>query len=140
VGDRCYLEFTFHPKDAPKVREAFCLGEGHEFDPAKDAKGVLVHIEEEANYACRDNREEMAKAGVVFVGSHGDGCEYDGVGFAAFGGRMIEVCHDKGGNIVAAVDPETGKANKRDLELIRAYIAMRRKARKALGIPEKART
>lgn len=89
MGDRCYLTIRVRTKDVPRTREI--LGVDHEYDdPDTDAGDTVWLTNEQANYGLLEARQELAAAGVDFVGWHGEGGSYSPYVFIAFRGEHLE--------------------------------------------------
>lgn len=138
MGDRCSLSMRVLRSDfdAAKYDDYFarpvfvCLGDGQvrtEADRREryvddETPGTVLLEVQEANYAMQDEREEWAKAGLTFQGSHGEGGCYGPGLFVAHGGQLIDV-EALEGRPVAGIDRE-GNAAPKALERIKAYYAL----------------
>jgi hypothetical protein len=63
---------------------------------------------------------ELAKSGIAFRGSHGDGCEYHGMTFAALGGNFAGTPSPQG-ELMVGLDPDTCEASAADLTAARHW-------------------
>ena len=135
MGDRCYLEITLRTKDLRRFNEVTGLGDDwwdQELDaPAGGLIRVAVH---EANYALYSERETAAKAGIPFMGAHGEGGDYAGFTFASIRGAQRESEVNRDGELVLAVDRALKPLN--GTRHIRSYLRKVRAVEKLFGLEE----
>lgn len=129
MGDRCWLSMTFKTSDLPVFEEV--LGKGFWNERDENGDGVTVHVCE-ANYGWYEERLKLAKRGITFWGSHGEGDEYGAATFVAHAGEYeeVEAIHD-GSPVVRVEAP--GIATKADMNGVRNYFALLLKAEAASG-------
>ena len=136
MGDRCYLEMTMRrgdlPRFAPHVGAAADERWWTEDEPDAgnpDLVRVRVH---EAEYGWFDEREAAAKAGIPFIGTHGQGGEYGSHAFVSWAGRQLEAPTNRDGDMVVAINEALVPIETRfDLY---AYVETLRAARDGLGL------
>jgi hypothetical protein len=86
MSDRCTVTMIYQAKDADKIGEA--LGENAILSRGKR---WCEDVFPDARYGYYCERERLSEDGIVFMGSHTSGHEYDSCLFAAINGRMHEV-------------------------------------------------
>ena len=93
MGDRCFFSMTVLKEDRDRVTNIM-FGEGWAKYPWPEEEdngdGTITLIEHEANYGYWDQRQELAKAGMVFEGYHGAGGEYGECVFACINGEHVD--------------------------------------------------
>ena len=129
MGDRCFLEMTLRREDLPKIAPLVCCNSNgewwddlHDHDSNPDLVNASVY---EANYAWLDERQEAAKAGIAFMGTHGEGGCYGPCAFAAVDGDMSEAPLNHDGYLIIAVDDDLKPVEGAE-DCIRAYVNRRR--------------
>ncbi len=137
MGDRCYLEMTIRREDLPKFALCVDAEPGEEWwDDLREhpSNPHLVSVSVyEVNYGWLDERQEAAKAGIAFAGTHGDGGCYGSYAFAAHDGEMSEAPLSHDGDLIIAVDEDLKPVDDGD-ETIRAYVARLRAVERLFGL------
>lgn len=144
MGDRCYMSIEFRAKDKKKVMKAFGLEDEWVTWDNPDNKKVLAFSVDEINYAGETQRQELAEAGVPFMGMHGSGCAYGHGLFAACGGEhaYCETLADSDGHPAIRTYYEDGqiKMYADDVRVAQEYYAMLERANLAIyGKPKKGK-
>ena len=93
MGDRCYFSMTILEQDKAAVDRIMFGDSSLQPWPEEEdnGDGTITLAEHEANYAYRDQRQELAEAGIAFEGYHGPGGEYSEGVFACFNREQVEV-------------------------------------------------
>ena len=132
MGDRTYLKMDIASIDEKKADEI--MGGVNSFFSRyeeQDDPAILELFEEDANYGYYCEREEWAKAGLIFRGSHNEGGDYGAQLFCAIDG--VHYCVDAGhnsSNPMCPIDRETGNPMKAELQAIWDYLEAMEKVEK----------
>ena len=126
MGDRCYLKITCLKKDADRFKELGLVED-------EERGGTVELSKEEANYGLWQERETLAKAGVVFVGWHSEGGDYAAAAFASDGKTLAEIpTLGNDGEPCVALN-EKGKPDAGGMKAFRAYRAAKKRAEAVFG-------
>ncbi len=138
MGDRCFLEMTIHKEDLPKfAASVWSDAKGEWWDDLyeTDFPGLVNVSVNEANYGWLEERQQAAKAGIAFMGTHGEGGCYGSFAFAAVDGEMDEAPLSHDGDLIIAVDENLEPVDGGD-ETIRVYVKRLRAVERFFGLWE----
>jgi hypothetical protein len=134
MGDRCYEEVVCKRKDKTVFEKLGFVDQGEYLDSAgKSYPELVLLVDEQANYAHSGELGPLARKGIVFSGSHGDGGDYPGCNFASDGKQYAEVITAHGQPVVAL--DEKGSPDQCAVTRAKRYLAVLRATRKLLGLP-----
>lgn len=104
-----------------------CCGDWYN-DIDDEGDGQVCVILEEANYACREELEKAAAAGILFHGRHGCGGDYGAEEFVSDGASVTYADTDIGGELTMLY---SGNAASRRAELsrVRRFLAVMKRVR-----------
>ena len=129
MGDRCYLEMTLRRADLDRFAPHADASPGEEWwdhlDDHPEISGLVDVSVYEANYGWLDERQGAAKAGIAFMGTHGEGGCYGPYAFAAHDGELDEAPLNHDGYLIIAVDDDLKPVEGAE-DCIRAYVNRRR--------------
>ena len=139
MGDRCFIEITLRREDLSRFGAHVPATPGEAWwdritEDNPDTVTVSVY---EANYGWYDERDEAAKAGIPFYGTHSEGGEYGPYAFAAWKGTHREAQLDHDGDLMLSIGEDLKPLH--GMASIRKYVATLRKVRAALAKPLKKR-
>jgi len=95
MGDRTWLELNIKPEDSEHVLGVLP-------DPTEikhDEDNIMLYYEEE-NYGGYSELEQLAREGVIFSGSHGDGGDYSSASFYVRDKEVIYTLVDQQGGLL----------------------------------------
>ena len=129
MGDRCYLEMTLRRADLDRFAPHVDAKPGEEWwdhlDDHPETPGLVNVSVYEANYGWLDERQEAAKAGIAFTGTHGEGGCYGAYAFVAVDGEMNEAPLNHDGHLIIAVDDDLTPLDGEE-DGLRAFVERRR--------------
>ena len=129
MGDRTYCQVHCRPGDRAAFERLGFTGELDPEDAGEDcAANLAVLFDEEANYG---GTGPMPKD-VPFFGFHNSGDSYPGFRFACDGTEFAEALHIDG-RLLLECDEE-GKPDVDSVATVLTYVAVLKRARKALGL------
>jgi len=140
MGDRCYIWITC-PRAQRKIVENIVFGDfDEEHELVKVAKHELQYISlgfAEVN-GSGDVINNLTNAGVIFVGRHSEGCDYDPHVFA-YDGESLEECPTiqfyQEGQPAIHVTP-SGDVDEEMLDAARKYWQVFHTACEKMGVPD----
>lgn len=134
MGDRCDLWMTYRKKDERQFAREF----GPDWYNVQEEESPAwrsVYVEQ-ANYGWLDQRLNLARRKVPFIGRHGEGGDYPAARFASEGGEHADVpMYD--GELVCFMDGE-GNVKAGGIVAAADFLELERRARKAIGLPDPA--
>jgi len=134
MGDRCYLVVNCKKADQARVDQAISGGYGaNQEEPIEGAEDVIRLEYEEVNYGACDDRDALAKEGIVFVGSSSEGSSYPAFEFASVNGEQLEVVTSDG-TPMARLDPVSLTLAAGEAEFLARFKTHREAACAALGL------
>ena len=132
MGDRCYLSLQGRLRDREEYeQEAGLVPDEAEAGRALSLEAVVRYECEEANYALYTELNELAKKGLVFVGSHGSGSGYGPGSFCAVNGVYAECEETNDGASFVRVD-NAGNPLPVEVKELKSYLRLYARARAAL--------
>lgn len=103
MGDRCYVSFRVHKEDIEHEEwKKWVEEQGTGTDSLEDGEWA----EAECNYALSDERADLARKGVRFVGAHSSGGDYSAYIFLSDGKKLHEWPVDGMGDPSIAIDAD----------------------------------
>jgi len=125
MGDRCWLQVTFHPDDIDKIPEhSDLLHDGEDED--RTPSGGIVYTFYEANYGLNDALCAAANAGVRFKALQGHGDEYTAGIVIGWDNEVYELNTDNDFGYIVPVN-SNGEVLSRYLERVREFITIEKK-------------
>jgi hypothetical protein len=118
MGDRTNVDIEVLASARTSVEEAFCQNPDEHYEG--DIPGTVRLTFYEVNGGGFDLLVELARSGLVFRGSHDDGCNYCGMTFAAYDGLLAEVASPQG-EVMVRIDRQTCEVDPNDLAAIRTW-------------------
>jgi hypothetical protein len=117
MGDRTAVSITVRAADRQAVEDLFEHAEYHREGHVPGTVDLTFYEVDGGGY---ELLAELAKSGIAFRGSHGDGCEYHGMTFAALGGNFAGTPSPQG-ELMVGLDPDTCEASAADLTAARHW-------------------
>lgn len=129
MGDRCSLWIVCKIADREKVCQQLIGTDDPNTEdwPYYDRQDLTYLSFDEINYGGQDDREALAKAGLVFVGYQEEGGDYPACEFAS-DGTTHDYQDTLQGSVVLPVNALTLEIDPEDLAEARRYCEVRRRA------------
>jgi len=92
MSDTCWLNMTFRKEDLPKFKTVLQhrMYDGKFWDEEDADEDEIEATVYEANYGWYDEIESLAKEGLTFTVSHGNGGTYGPCNYACYEGDLVE--------------------------------------------------
>jgi len=139
MGDRCYMQITLRQRDMDRFAAILNTPPGEPWwdeEIDEPGKGVVRVALQDVNHGLHDARQEAARAGIPFMGWHGEGGDYGGCEFASLHGVQREAPINRDGDLELAVDRDLMPLN--GTRYLRLYVAKARAVERVFGIEEEA--
>lgn len=126
MGDRCNLSLYVHEESLPKVRAVF---DEWSDESLPDGDGIVTLGWTEINYGGAGELVSLCRKGVPFYGLMGAGETFGPSLFACDGIHNAEVDCNSSGVPQVGIDVDTGKPLPRDMEQVKMYLDLKKRAR-----------